>query len=77
MLLKFCFYMSILIFLFLFVSGFYSFGRIATWIFFSSSVVLFAPVIFEVERAQMEEMQRSQQKQVMLTFFHKYIHLCW
>lgn len=34
------------------------------WIVASSSVILFAPVIFEVERAQVEEMQKSQQKQV-------------
>lgn len=38
----------------------------ASWIFFTSSMILFAPVVFEVERAQMEEMQRSQQKQVLL-----------
>lgn len=36
----------------------------ASWIFFTSSMILFAPVIFEMERAQMEELQRSQQKQV-------------
>uniref|UniRef100_A0A0K8TS13 Mitochondrial import receptor subunit TOM22 homolog n=1 Tax=Tabanus bromius TaxID=304241 RepID=A0A0K8TS13_TABBR len=38
----------------------------ASWIFFTSSMILFAPVIFETERAQMEEMQRTQQKQVLL-----------
>lgn len=38
----------------------------ASWIFFTSSMILFAPVVFEVERAQMEEMQKSQQKQVLL-----------
>lgn len=37
-----------------------------SWIFFTSSMILFAPVVFEVERAQMEEMQKSQQKQVLL-----------
>lgn len=42
----------------------YSFSRSALWVVFSTSIILFAPVIFEVERAQMEEMQRSQQKQV-------------
>ncbi|GLH05858.1 hypothetical protein R5R35_010893 [Gryllus longicercus] len=48
------------------VRGLYAFSRVATWLFFSSSVLLFAPLIFEVERAQMEEVQRSQQKQVLL-----------
>lgn len=42
----------------------YQFSCSASWIFFTSSMILFAPVIFEMERAQMEEMQRSQQKQV-------------
>lgn len=48
------------------VKGIYSFSRVATWLFFSSSVLLFAPLIFEIERAQMDEIQRSQQKQVLL-----------
>lgn len=44
----------------------YQFSCNASWIFFTSSMILFAPVIFETERAQMEEMQRTQQKQVLL-----------
>ncbi|XP_017019546.1 mitochondrial import receptor subunit TOM22 homolog isoform X2 [Drosophila kikkawai] len=44
----------------------YTFSCNASWIFFTSSVILFAPVIFETERAQMEELQKSQQKQVLL-----------
>ena len=48
------------------VKSLYSFSCNASWIFFTSSVILFAPVIFETERAQMEEMQKSQQKQVLL-----------
>ena len=44
--------------------GFYSFARSASWIIFSTSAILFAPVIFEVERAQMEEMQKQQHRQV-------------
>lgn len=48
------------------VVGCYKFSCAASWIFFTSSMILFAPVIFETERAQMEEMQRSQQKQVLL-----------
>lgn len=38
----------------------------ASWIFFTSSMILFAPVIFEKERAIVEEMQKSQQKQVSI-----------
>lgn len=44
----------------------YQFTCSASWIFFTSSMILFAPVVFEMERAQMEELQRSQQKQVLL-----------
>ncbi|KAK5644711.1 hypothetical protein RI129_006011 [Pyrocoelia pectoralis] len=46
--------------------GLYGFSRSAFWILFSSSIILFAPVIFEVERVQMEEAQRTQQKQMLL-----------
>lgn len=46
--------------------GLYSFGRSAFWIFFSSSAILFAPVIFELERLQVEEMSRQQQRQILL-----------
>lgn len=42
----------------------YTFSCNASWIFFTSSMILFAPVLCEVELAQMIEMQRSQQKQV-------------
>ncbi|KAI5633662.1 mitochondrial import receptor subunit tom22 domain-containing protein [Phthorimaea operculella] len=48
------------------VKSFYGLSRTVVWIVASSSVILFAPVIFEVERAQVEEMQKSQQKQVLL-----------
>ncbi|GLV41933.1 maggie [Carabus blaptoides fortunei] len=48
------------------IKGFYGLSRNIVWIFVSSSVILFAPLIFEVERAQMEDMQRSQQKQMLL-----------
>lgn len=46
------------------IKSFYSLSRNVVWILVSSSVILFAPLIFEVERAQMEDMQRTQQKQV-------------
>ncbi|KAG5680774.1 hypothetical protein PVAND_010261 [Polypedilum vanderplanki] len=48
------------------VSSFYKFACSASWIFFTSSMILFAPVIFETERAQMEQMQKSQQNQMLL-----------
>lgn len=48
------------------VKGLYTLTCNSSWIFFTSSMILFAPVIFETERATMEEMQKSQQKQVLL-----------
>uniref|UniRef100_A0A0A9Y9P7 Mitochondrial import receptor subunit TOM22 homolog n=2 Tax=Lygus hesperus TaxID=30085 RepID=A0A0A9Y9P7_LYGHE len=48
------------------VRNLYSFTRSTMWIIFSSSAILLAPVLFEVERAQMVEVQKSQQKQVLL-----------
>lgn len=48
--------------------GLYKFTCNASWIFFTSSMILYAPVLFESERAQMEELQRSQQKQVIDMF---------
>ncbi|XP_064478089.1 mitochondrial import receptor subunit TOM22 homolog [Ornithodoros turicata] len=44
----------------------YGFSRSALWILFSSSAILLAPVIFEIERMQMEEMSRQQQRQILL-----------
>lgn len=48
------------------IKNLYQLSRSVMWVVASSSVILFAPVIFEVERAQVEEMQKSQQKQVSL-----------
>lgn len=48
------------------VVSLYKFACSASWIFFTTSMVLFAPVIFETERAQMEQMQKSQQNQMLL-----------
>ncbi|XP_008546972.1 mitochondrial import receptor subunit TOM22 homolog [Microplitis demolitor] len=48
------------------IKALYKFSCSATWIVFSTSAILFAPIIIEMERAQMEEMQRSVQKQVLL-----------
>ena len=47
-------------------AGLYAYSCSATWLVFSSSTILFAPIIFEMERAQMEDLQRTQQKQVLL-----------
>lgn len=44
----------------------FNFSRTALWIFFSSSAILVAPVIFELERVQLEEAQRQQQRQILL-----------
>ncbi|XP_022213890.2 mitochondrial import receptor subunit TOM22 homolog isoform X2 [Drosophila obscura] len=46
--------------------GLFSFSRNAAWIFFTTSIIMFAPIVFETERATMEELHRSQQKQVLL-----------
>lgn len=46
------------------VKSLYGLSRSVMWVVASSSVILFAPVIFEVERAQVAEMEKSQQKQV-------------
>ncbi|XP_014224926.1 mitochondrial import receptor subunit TOM22 homolog [Trichogramma pretiosum] len=48
------------------VKGAYSLSCTGTWLIFSSSAILFAPLIFEIERASMQEAQRNQQKQVLL-----------
>jgi len=42
----------------------YQYSRSAAWVFFSSSIILFAPILFESERAQIEDMQKQQQRQV-------------
>lgn len=42
----------------------YTFSCNASWIFFTSSMILFAPVLFETERAQMAELEMSQKQRV-------------
>lgn len=46
------------------VQNLYQFSCNASWIFFTSSMILFAPIIFETERANFMESQKAQQKQV-------------
>lgn len=55
------------------VKNVFQFSCNASWVFFTSSMILFAPIIFETERAQMEEMQRTQQKQVRIIFAYIFV----
>jgi len=48
------------------VKSLYGFGRSALWVLFTSSVVLLAPLALEMERSQMEEMSKQQQRQILL-----------
>lgn len=42
----------------------YSVGRVGMWVAASSATMLALPVMFEIERSQMEEQQLAQQRQV-------------
>ena len=44
----------------------YSMSRSASWIIFSSSAILFMPAMIQTERMGLEEMQKRQQRQVLL-----------
>ncbi|ODM97688.1 Mitochondrial import receptor subunit TOM22 [Orchesella cincta] len=44
----------------------YGWSRTGVWIFFSTAIIAVAPALFEVERFQMEEMQKMQQRQMLL-----------
>lgn len=44
----------------------FSFGKSATWIAASSAAILVLPVMFEGERAQLQEQQIQQQRQILL-----------
>ncbi|XP_077285735.1 translocase of outer mitochondrial membrane 22 homolog mge [Arctopsyche grandis] len=48
------------------VKNLYSFSRSVMWIVASTSVLLFAPILFELEIAKNEERQKSEQKQYLL-----------
>ena len=62
------------------VKAAYSLGRSGLWIGASSATILALPVMFETERAQMEEQQLTQQKQVLYiivcVIFHLYFYVC-
>jgi len=44
----------------------YGWSRAGIWIFFSTAIIAVAPALFETERFQMEEMQKMQQRQMLL-----------
>lgn len=44
----------------------YNTGRVVMWVAASSAVILALPVMFETERAQVEEQQMQQQRQLLL-----------
>jgi len=44
----------------------YGWSRTGVWIFFSTAIIAVAPALFETERFQMEEMQKMQQRQMLL-----------
>lgn len=48
------------------IQGLYKVTCSASWIVFTSSMILFAPVVFEAERSNMVEMNRLHQKHVLL-----------
>ncbi|CAG0914212.1 unnamed protein product [Notodromas monacha] len=52
------------------VKSLYGFSRNAVWVVFSSSIILFAPVVFEIERAKVIESQRQHQRQVCMIWFY-------
>ncbi len=44
----------------------YSTSRTVSWVVFSSSAILFMPIMIETERMGIEEMQKQQQRQILL-----------
>lgn len=44
----------------------YNAGRVAVWVAASSATILALPIMFETERAQMEEQQLAQQRHMLL-----------
>ncbi|KAI5693757.1 hypothetical protein M8J76_013416 [Diaphorina citri] len=48
------------------VVGFYSFARTSTWLIATSATVALLPIVFESQRFEVQEMQRNQQKQILL-----------
>lgn len=48
------------------VKGLYSFSRSAMWIIATSAIILAAPALIENEKSQLEELNRQQQRQILL-----------
>lgn len=55
-------------FLIIFITASYQFSRQVVWISVSSSLLLFAPVMFEVERFNVEEMVKQDRNRVSPKF---------
>ena len=54
--------------------AFYKFSRSALWVIFSSTAILVAPVALELERSQMEEYSKQQQRQVFIIFIKSFLN---
>lgn len=48
------------------VVGLYAFTRASAWFLASSATVALLPIVFECQRFEVQEMQRNQQKQILL-----------
>ena len=48
------------------VGWLYSMSRNISWFIFSSSAILFMPAMIQTERMSLEEMQKHQQRQILL-----------
>jgi len=48
------------------VKGLYQFSRSALWIIATSAIILAAPPLLENEKAQLDELNRQQQRQILL-----------
>lgn len=44
----------------------YGMSRVISWVVFSSSVIMFLPIMIETERMGIEEAQKQQQRQILL-----------
>ena len=51
------------------VKWLYQVSRVGVWVIASSAAILALPIMFETERAQMEEQQVQQKRQVRLKYF--------
>jgi import receptor subunit TOM22 len=58
------------------VKKLYGLSRSAAWITFSSSLILFAPLVFEIERVRVQESQKQHQRQVSYVTFLSFSFFC-